>query len=525
MAKYQIGTTVLKYNSSQRGVIIDIAPPRRGRQIYRVNWDGKVTDELEEDLVQDYNVSDPFERCANAMFGTYAEYSKKNTSFKIRSSNNSTISSLKSSKTLFRAYQFKPLLKFLNSPTRRLLVADEVGLGKTIEAGHIMLELKARRELQNVLIVCPKSLQVKWKTELQEKFGVTFRIYDAPKDLIDDLRYHNGQVRAIINYEKIRFKKKSTKKEEQTGEPNSLISYLTSDERRFSLVVCDEAHRLRNTDTLLYGGAEILMSVADSVLFLTATPVMISNENLYNLLHLLDNTRYFNYQIFSNLLEQNRPFIKALSSLSAGTPLQIIKEGLITTEIHTSFSTEQKELNSSDTTVEETFHDNPLYQEIVKLLDGDDNYNTRARLQYLFNSISVMNSVFSRTRKRDVTMDMSQTERKPHMVAVHLEEEEQAFFDDVIDQYISDNSYVSESGEMVMSQGAVLGLIAKKKQVASSVFGSLNCEDDLNEGKDAYAEYPDAKVGRLVEIIKEVFSAGTKKIIVFAEFHKTLHYL
>ena len=60
-----------------------------------------------------------------------------------------------------------------------------------------------------------------------------------------------------------------------------------------------------------------MMSLADSALFLTATPVMISNENLYNLLHLLDNTRYFNYQIFSNLVKQNRPFIAALSALNA----------------------------------------------------------------------------------------------------------------------------------------------------------------------------------------------------------------
>lgn len=525
MAKFQLGATVLKHDSSERGVIIEIAPARRGRQIYRVNWDGKVTDELEEDLVMDYDVSDPFKRCANAIFGTYAEYSKKNTSFKIKSSNNSTISSLKSSKTLFRAYQFKPLLKFLNSPTRRLLVADEVGLGKTIEAGHIMLELKARRELQNVLIVCPKSLQVKWKTELQEKFGIPFRIYESPKDLLDDLKYHNGQVRAIINYEKIRFNKKDTKKAKQTGEPDSLISYLTSAERKFSLIVCDEAHRLRNTNTLLYGGAEILMSLADSVLFLTATPVMISNENLYNLLHLLDNTRYFNYQIFSNLIEQNRPFVAALSALNANTPLPVIKTELSGSEIHTSFSTDQRELRSNDTTVEEAFAGDPMYQEIMQLLDGEDDYKSRARLQYLLNSISVMNSVFSRTRKRDVTMDMSQTERKPHMVAVQLANEEQDYFDEVIDEYINENSYIDEQGETKMDQGAILGLISKKKQVASSVFAYMNTEEDLFDGRDAYAEYEDGKVLRLVEIITEVFKHGTKKIIIFAEFRRTLHYL
>lgn len=525
MALFQLGASVLKYDSSERGVIIEVAPARRGRQIYRVDWGSKVTDELEEDLVPDYNVSDPFERCSNGIFGTYSEYSKKNTSFKIKSSNNSTISSLKASKTLFRAYQFKPLLKFLNSPSRRLLVADEVGLGKTIEAGHIMLELKARRELQNVLIVCPKSLQEKWKVELQEKFGLPFRIYDKPKDLLDDLQYRNGQVRAIVNYEKIRFKKKDTKKAEQTGEIDSLISYLTKSGRKFSLVVCDEAHRLRNTGTLIYDGAEILMSLADSALFLTATPVMISNENLYNLLHLLDNARYFNYQIFSNLVEQNRPFILAISALNANASFRSIKEELTTSEVTTSYSADEREIYSSSTTVSEAFKGDPIYEEILELLDGEDNYKNRARLQYLLNSISVMNNVFSRTRKREVTMDMSQAERKPHLVKVELEDEEQEHFDEVIDEYINDNSWVTEDGEIKLEQSAILGLISRKQRIASSVYGYLNEEEDLINGVDAYEEYPDGKVERLTEIIREVFKHGINKIIVFAEYRKTLHYL
>ena len=164
---------------------------------------------------------------------------KKNTTFKIKSSNNSTISSLKASKTLFRAYQFKPLLKFINSPSRRLLVADEVGLGKTIEAGHIMLELKARKQLNDVLIVCPMSLQEKWKAELIEKFALPFKIYDSSKDLIDDLENGHGNIHAIINYEKIRLKKTKdldtsiSKKKKYSN----IIDYLMVNGHRFSLVL------------------------------------------------------------------------------------------------------------------------------------------------------------------------------------------------------------------------------------------------------------------------------------------------
>ena len=125
MAKYNIGDKVIKADSTSHGTIIEVMPGRRGRQLYKVSWDGRISDELEVNLQPDCDVSDPYERCMSGIFGSYSEYSKINTTFKIRSSNNSTISSLKASKTLFRAYQFKPLLKFLNSPNRRLLVVDE----------------------------------------------------------------------------------------------------------------------------------------------------------------------------------------------------------------------------------------------------------------------------------------------------------------------------------------------------------------------------------------------------------------
>lgn len=527
MGKFTIGSQVLKNGKeSQLGVVIEVIPPRRGRQLYRVSWGNVTCDELEEDLRPNHDMTDPFERCANGIFGTYSEYSKRNTTFKIQSSNDSTISSLKASKTLFRAYQFKPLLKFLNSPNRRLLVADEVGLGKTIEAGHIMLELKARKELSNVLVVCPKSLQVKWKEELMEKFGLSFKIYDKPKDLSDDLQGHNGQVRAIVNYEKIRMRKESSSNDEEKKKKNTgLIDYLTDSGRKFSLVLCDEAHKLRNQDTQTYRGAEILMSLADAALFLTATPVMISTENLYNLLHLLDNTRYFNYQIFNNLLQENRPFVEAISALNHNEPIVEIKEKLNKAEILTTFSADENQIYSNISTVGDIFCNDAIYQEIIECLNSEDTLRGRARLQYLLSSMSVMNNVFSRTRKREVTMDMSQAERSPHLCKVVLTDYERGEFENVIEEYIDDNSYTDYWGDDVLTPGANMGLVQKKRQIASSVFAYLNSEADLDAGYDAYSQYEDAKVDELVKIIEEVFRHGTKKIVVFALFRKTLKYL
>lgn len=527
MGKYNIGNKVIKADSEGHGTIIEVMPPRRGRQLYKVSWGSIVTDELEVNLLPDCDISDPFERCMSGIFGSYSEYSKKNTTFKIRSSNNNTISSLKASKTLFRAYQFKPLLKFLNSPNRRLLVADEVGLGKTIEAGHIMLELKARRELNHVLIVCPKSLQRKWKDELAFKFGLQFKIYESQKDLLADMQEHRVAVHAIINYEKIRMKRQKSKDDKKTKDemPKNIVEFLSQNDFHFSLVLCDEAHKMRNRETQTYKGAEIIMSQANAAVFLTATPVMISTENLYNLLHLLDNTRYYNYQIFDNRLQENRPFVDALTDLNHHVPLPVIAKNLNEAEILTRFFSDEVEIFSHQTTVGKAFADDAMYQEIIQMLNGEDNSKNRARLQYLISSMSMMNNIFSRTRKREVTTDMSQAERKPHMRKVVLTEEERTEFDRVIDEYKDDNSYTDYWGEEVLTQGGALGLVQKKRQVASSVYAYLNTESNLDKGIDEYADYTDAKFEELLRIIDEVFRHGTKKIVIFALFRKTLKYL
>lgn len=526
MSKYTIGSKVIKADSEGHGTIIAVMTPRRGRQLYKVNWGNRVSDEFEVNLMPDCDISDPFERCMSGIFGSYSEYSKKNTTFKIRNSNNSTISSLKASKTLFRAYQFKPLLKFLNSPNRRLLVADEVGLGKTIEAGHIMLELKARRELHHVLIVCPKSLREKWKEELAFKFGLQFKIYDNQKELLVDMQEHRVPVHAILNYEKIRLKKKKEDDKNASDDTsNNIVDYLSKNEFKFSLVLCDEAHKMRNKETQTYRGAKIIMSQADAAVFLTATPVMISTENLYNLLHLLDNTRYYNYQIFDNRLQENRPFIEALTDLNHRVPLKSIAKKLNGSEIVTRYFSDDVEIFSHLTTVGMAFADDAVYQEIMRLLDGEDTTKNRARLQYLISSMSMMNNIFSRTRKREVTTDLSQAERKPHMCKVVLTEREREEYDAIIEQYVDDNSYTDEWGEEKLTQGGSLGLVQKKRQVASSVFAYLNSETNLSKGIDEFAEYPDAKFEELIRVIDEVFKHGTKKIVIFALFRKTLQYL
>ena len=103
------------------------------------------------------------------------------TALHIRSPSASALMSLRSGRVEFVPYQYRPVLKLIRSDRPRLLIADEVGVGKTIEAGLIIKELRARSGLSSVLIVCPKPLvsERKWELEMR-RFGERFHALDGP---------------------------------------------------------------------------------------------------------------------------------------------------------------------------------------------------------------------------------------------------------------------------------------------------------------------------------------------------------
>ena len=507
MSKFNKGDKVLYTPTQENGFIIEVYNPRRGHQLYRVKFDSRIEDVDSSDLLPDADLSDPFERCRENIFDYYTEYLKENTAFKIQSSNNSTISSLKASRTLFRPYQFKPLLKFLNSDNRRILIADEVGLGKTIEAGHIMLELKARGELYNALVICPKSLVPKWTTELNDKFGLNFIAIENKSDLLHEMQYHNGNVRAVVNYDKFR-------------ENSDILNYILEKNVKFSFVVCDESHRLRNNNTQIYRGISRFTVLCDSMVFMSATPIMIDENNLYNQLHLLDENLYDNREVFMNNLRLNRPFLTALSELKNDkNALKDIFDELAESRVSTYNIINDVEF-AQDYTIGEYFQDYPIFHQIAEeMTSGTDSLALRAKIQYNLSEMNPMNVIFSRTRKREVTQDWSQAERDPHTVRVDLTAAESQLYNEAIDDYVDEHTVYDEYGR---PQGGRLGLVTIKRQLASSIHAYAE-KEGMEKEEDFDDE--DSKFRALLGIIKEVFSHGHKKIIVFAIFKKTLHYL
>ena len=276
---------------------------------------------------------------------------------------------MKASKTIFKPYQFKPLLKFLNSDNKRILIADEVGLGKTIEAGHIMLELKARGEFKNALVVCPMALKAKWATELNDKFGLDFINIDDIDQLIHELRYHTGYVKAVVNYEKLNNKK--------------LQTFIEERQIKFSMIVCDESHRLRNANTQLYRNANKIIELGDGVVFMSATPIMLNERNLFNQLQLLAPDVYVRdqYEVFLNNVKLNTPFVEAISQLNRGVSWKTIKNQLISAKADTVTFVNKVPI-PSEVKIDEYFSEYPIYQEIKKELDMEASKELKARIQY-----------------------------------------------------------------------------------------------------------------------------------------------
>ena len=87
-------------------------------------------------------------------------------------------------------YQLEPLRKALLLPRVNLFIADDVGLGKTIEAGLIARELLLRKKVRDIIVACPPSMLLQWKEELETRFGLTFVILD--RDYIADVRQERG---------------------------------------------------------------------------------------------------------------------------------------------------------------------------------------------------------------------------------------------------------------------------------------------------------------------------------------------
>lgn len=197
-------------------------------------------------------------------------------------------------------YQLDPVFRAVQMPRVSLLIADDVGLGKTIEAGMVILELIMRHRARRVLIVCPASLQVQWRDQMRDKFGLDFRIVDS--DLMKELRRKRGiHVNPWTHFPRLITSIDFLKRER----PMRLFRETLPAEgesvypRRYDILLVDEAHNCAPsgrgkyaTDSLRTEAIRLLAPHFEHKLFLTATPHNGYPESFSALLELLDNQRF-----------------------------------------------------------------------------------------------------------------------------------------------------------------------------------------------------------------------------------------
>ncbi|MFO0905847.1 MAG: DISARM system SNF2-like helicase DrmD [Pirellulales bacterium] len=197
-------------------------------------------------------------------------------------------------------YQLDPVVRAIQMPRVNLLIADDVGLGKTIEAGMVALELMLRHRARKILVVCPSALQIQWRDQMRDKFGLDFRIVDS--SLMRDLRRRRGIhvnpwshfPRLITSIDFLKRERPLRLFRETLPAPGEPIY-----PRKYDLLIVDEAHNCApsgvgrySADSLRTQSLRELAPHFEHKLFLTATPHNGYRESFSALLELLDNQRF-----------------------------------------------------------------------------------------------------------------------------------------------------------------------------------------------------------------------------------------
>ena len=197
-------------------------------------------------------------------------------------------------------YQLDPVVRAIQMPRVNLLIADDVGLGKTIEAGMVALELILRHRARKILVVCPSALQIQWRDQMRDKFGLDFRIVDS--HLMRELRRRRGIhvnpwahfPRLITSIDFLKRERPLRLFRETLPAPGEPIY-----PRKYDLLIVDEAHNCApsgvgqySADSLRTQALRELAPHFEHKLFLTATPHNGYRESFSALLELLDNQRF-----------------------------------------------------------------------------------------------------------------------------------------------------------------------------------------------------------------------------------------
>lgn len=463
------------------------------------------------------------------------------------------IYSLDATNTDFYSHQYKPVLAMINSPAKGILIGDEVGLGKTIEAGLIWTELRSRYQYTRVLIICKAFLKPKWISEFREKFGINLQQTNSTDllNLLDKNKPRDGFA-LVTSYDGLRPPKgwRTDDVSENEGLRNApaaqLAKFLDDHEGEdlIDLVIFDECQYMRNETTSNHQIGRFITRAAAHVVMLSATPVNNSTDDLFNLFNILDESLFPYRSQFPRLVEQNAPLVRLRDRLIQAS--RIIREEIIE-ELSAIIKLPLFENNEQLSYIFENF---PSNEELSKP-------EVRATVAFELEKINLFGKVFTRTRKRDI--DGKRPIRRAISLGVEMTATESLIYQTVtetIQEYADTNDLptgflfntpqqqmcssfaaavywwkhqaeLSDENELVELVG---GSLAKEfnqsdEHQSKPLFSAI-CNSISNLGDLSDVEINDSKYNKLIkEIVKYRKENNGKKILLFSYFKQTLRYL
>ncbi len=549
--RFHEGDRVYCKTRRQRGEITRLSQDISGEQYYQVrltNGD-RITISV-QDLTP---VRDPLERLAAGDWGYAVEFDLLTRatalSFAYRYEK---LSCLSNSRLEPKPYQIFVAHRVLQDLHPRYMLADEVGLGKTIEAGMILKELRARGLAERVLIVVPASLREQWKGEMDVKFNEQFHIYTGAT-IRENLRRHpseNPWARDKNIIASLPFARLQTSQELQVGDKAS--EGYGIDEADWDLVIFDEAHHLRRylqgetidskrRITKSYRLGEALAERAKSLLLLTAVPLQLSRYETYSLVELLDSTLFPSFDDFQASLKRSKTLAELVRALEQEDSKPILVafleiysqlvnaqqrgqadrfwRGLMDSALKVASAKQRKVVNDTEQLMQafnqtvEAFiklyrwgrDDEETVQPIQETLTNFETYLARHGeiLHVWAEEEHKLSRIMIRNRKREVLKD-EMVDRQAHTVPVNLTPTERALYHDV-SNYIR-KAYERLSGNQAI--GLVLTtfrklLVSSPHALAASLERRVACIEEALEGlRPDSAEFTDDELEEISETLE-----------------------
>lgn len=423
------------------------------------------------------------------------ELKARMTSWQVLSKSTTSLYSMRSGRVQFVPYQYRPVMKLIKSDKPRILIADEVGVGKTIEAGLIIKELCARMDIKSVLIICPKALvaEKKWFTEMK-RFDEYFVALDGPTlrhclsecDLEGE--WPESHSKAILPFSLFDSDMLLGADSKQGKRKNKGLTELEP-APQFDLVIVDEAHHIRNSDTFLHQGVRTFCDNAQAVVLMTATPVQLGSNDLFTLLNVIRPDLVIDQASFEQMAAPNKFINGAIHNCRALEP-------------NWQLEAREQLLESAATDWGRLFlRESPEFQKTFDAL-GQETVEDSERIALIqqLEELYTFSPMINRTRRRDIG---DFTIRKPETVFVNFTHEQQEVHDkllDIVGRIL---------GQVHGQQNVKFMMTTIRRQAASCLYGLAPMINDLLAGKVDQLEFMEATdsdnevSSNFIELIRE----------------------